>query len=149
MSELNRTGAYRLREDLRGALQEQFYAAFCDDTQTKEVIAGLWAKHRYLIDPHTAVAFEALNRYRRETGDTAKTLVVSTASPFKFCDSVLDALGVDASAQKSGLDLLDQLGTLAALTPPAPLAALRDKAVRFTGVVDKTEMRAFVRDALG
>lgn len=62
----------------------------------------MWQEHRYLIDPHTAVAFDVLDQYRRDTGDTTPTVVVSTASPFKFCDSVLGALGVSELAAGHG-----------------------------------------------
>ena len=90
------------------------------------------------MDPHTAVAFSALEQYRAETGDETPCVVVSTASPFKFCGSVLSALGEKNIA--SGLDVLDQLSEKTGLPAPAPLAGLRGKKVRFTTTVEKAHM---------
>ena len=84
------------------------------------------------------MAFSALEQYRAETGDETPVVVASTASPFKFCDSVLSALGESQIA--SGLDALDQLAARTGQPVPAPLARLRDKSVRFTQVVDKENM---------
>ena len=102
------------------------------------MIRRVYDKHGYLVDPHTAVAFSALEQYRAETGDDTPCVVVSTASPFKFCDSVLQALGETQVAQ--GLDALDQLTAKTGLPAPAPLASLRDKPVRFTQAVEKDHM---------
>jgi threonine synthase len=84
------------------------------------------------------VAFSALEQYRSETGDDTPCVVVSTASPFKFCGSVLEALGQTQVAE--GLDALDQLTAVTGLPTPAPLAGLRNKSVRFTQVVEKEHM---------
>jgi threonine synthase len=90
------------------------------------------------MDPHTAVAAHVLEQYRNETGDTAVTLVASTASPFKFCNSVLDALGV--TDQEEGLAILEQLSRRTGAAVPAPLAALTGKSIRFTQCVAKSNM---------
>ena len=138
MGELNATGRYQVSDRLTQKLREEFASGFCDDAQTKAQIAKTWKEHGYLIDPHTAVAFHVLEEYRRETGDKTPTLVVSTASPFKFCDGVLDALGVAEKAQ--GLDILDQLSQVSGRPVPPPLAGLRGKAPRFTQCAEKDKM---------
>ncbi|MBD5083546.1 MAG: threonine synthase, partial [Clostridiales bacterium] len=103
-------------------------------------------ERNYLIDPHTAVAFHVLEEYREETGDDTVTVAVSTASPFKFCSSVLTALGV--KEQKSGLDILDQLTEVTGVPTPAPLARLKKRRRRFDDVVDKDAMKGCVLDFL-
>ena len=108
MSQLGEYGSYRVDSSIRTKLKKEFSAGYCDDRQTKDMIARMWNERNYLIDPHTAVAFHVLEEYRAESGDDTPTVVVSTASPFKFCSSVLSALGV--KEQKSGLDILDQIG---------------------------------------
>ena len=138
MAQLGRTGQYHVGEKLKDKLARVFSAGYCDDVQTKAVIGRMWKEHRYLIDPHTAVAFDVLDQYRRETGDETPTLVVSTASPFKFCDSVLEALGENRLAQ--GTELIDQLSQVTGVPAPAPLAALKDKTVRFTQSTEKERM---------
>ena len=138
MEELARSGRYEVSPAIKGRLEKLFAAGFCDDAQTQKVIGRMWQEHRYLIDPHTAVAFDVLDQYRRDTGDTTPTLVVSTASPFKFCDSVLGALGVSELA--AGTAILDQLSQQTGVPVPAPLAALKDKTVRFGRSVTKEHM---------
>ena len=110
------------------------------------MIRSMYDRHGYLIDTHTAVAFSALEKYRAETGDGAPAIVASTASPFKFCSSVLEALGEADIAQ--GLDALDQLTAKTGQPAPAPLAGLRNKRVRFTQVVEKERMADAVMSLL-
>ena len=94
------------------------------------------------MDTHTAVAYTVLQDYRAATADDTVTVVASTASPFKFCDSVLEALGV--ADRQPGTAILDQLTQVTGKAAPAPLAALAGKAVRFTEFVEKQEMPAVV-----
>ena len=147
MAQLAATGRYELSDILRTRLQKSFAGYCCDDKETQRVIRAMYDGHGYLIDTHTAVAFSALEQYRRETGDETPCVVVSTASPFKFCDSVLEALGETEIAQ--GLDALDQLTARTGQPAPAPLAGLRDKQVRFDRVVEKDHMLDAVRALLG
>ncbi len=138
MTQLAETGRYKVSGRIQDRLQKRFKGYFCDDRETQRAIRTMFERHGYLIDTHTAVAFSALEQYRRETGDDTPAIVASTASPFKFCNSVLEALGETGIA--SGLDALDQLTAKTGQPAPAPLAGLRDKAVRFTGVVEKDRM---------
>lgn len=138
MSELAAEGKYTVSPTIRRKIESLFAAGYCDDEQTQKVIGQMWSEHGYLIDPHTAVAFDVLNQYREQTGDVTPTIVVSTASPYKFCDSVLGALGVSEFAE--GTDILDQLEQLTGVAAPAPLAALKSKTVRFRDNVTKDKM---------
>lgn len=148
MSQLAEYGSYRVDSSIRTKLKREFSAGCCDDDQTRAMIARMWAEHNYLIDPHTAVAFHVLDEYRRETGDDTVTVTVSTASPFKFCSSVLDALGVKEKDQKAGTDILDQLTEFTGVPTPAPLARLKKKQRRFNGVVEKSGMMGCVLEML-
>ena len=118
----------------------------CDDTVTQKVIGTIYRNFDYLIDPHTAVGFSALTQYREETGDMTPTVVASTASPFKFCDNVLGALGV--TELRDGLDILDQLSEKTGQPVPAPLASLRGKQPRFQRTEEKEHMVDAVLDML-
>ena len=138
MEQLAQEGRYEVSPAIKAKLQQVFAAGYCDDAQTKKTIEKMWKERHYLIDPHTAVAFDVLDQYRKETGDQTVTVVVSTASPFKFCSSVLDALGVKEYAP--GTEILDQLAQLTGVEVPKPLAALKDKQVRFDGVTEKEHM---------
>ncbi len=146
MEQLTETGRYQVSDRIKTKLQKRFKGYFCDDRETQRVIRAMFEQNGYLIDTHTAVAFSALEQYRAETGDDTPAIVASTASPFKFCSSVLEALGETRIAE--GLDALDQLTGKTGQPAPAPLAGLRDKKVRFTQVVEKDRMADAVRSLL-
>ena len=138
MKQLSDSGRYEVSKAVKDKIQKRFSAYFCDDQETQRVIGEIDKKYGYVIDPHTAVGFSALEQYRKESGDMTPAVVASTASPFKFGDSVLGGLGVQTKA--GGLDLLDELSEKTGLPVPAPLASLRNKEVRFTQVVEKDHM---------
>ena len=146
MKELNETGRYEVTDDLKAKLKDHFYGGFCDEERTSQIIEKVWKEHNYLIDPHTAVAYQVMEDYRKESGDDTTTVFVSTASPFKFCDNVLKSLGV--ADVKEGLDALDQLNEVSGRPAPVPLASLRNKPVRFEGSVEKEQMMDVVLDFL-
>ena len=146
MAQLNQTGRYTVSDQIKARLAQDFCGGFCDEEKTSQVITKVWQEHGYLIDPHTAVAYQVMEDYRQATGDDRQTVFVSTASPFKFCDSVLHSLGVQEV--REGIGALDQLAEVSGRPAPAPLAGLRDKAVRFDGSVDKEQMMAVVLDML-
>ena len=146
MKQLNETGRYEVTDGLKAKLKEEFFGGFCDEAKTSEVIAKVWKEHDYLIDPHTAVAYQVMEEYRAASGDKNQTVFVSTASPFKFCDSVLSSLGV--TEVRAGIGALDQLNEVTGRPAPVPLASLRDKAVRFEEHVDKEQMMDVVLDML-
>ena len=129
MDVLSAEGRYEVSEKVKKSLDRNFAAGYCSDQDT-----------------HTAVAFHVLEQYRIETGDQTPSLVVSTASPFKFCDSVLNALGVRNLDQ--GLGIIDQLSQYTGVSAPAPLENLKGKAVRFDQVTDKEHMADRVLEIL-
>lgn len=146
MKELSDTGCYQVSEEMRKKIQSVFVGGFSSEEETETTIGKMMDEHKYLIDTHTAVAFHVLEQYRKETGDQTKTVVASTASPFKFCDAVLDALNVTDKA--TGTALLDQLADVSGMPAPQPLATLKDKQVRFTSWTEKEQMRTVVTDFL-
>ena len=139
MERLTAYGRYDVGEDVREKITAQFAAEHCDDDATRARIAAVWAQHGYLIDTHTAVASDAIERYRARTGDHTPAVVVSTASPFKFAADVCAALGAD-----SGSDPLAALSARCGIPTPGPLSGLDQRAVRFDGVTEKADMRATV-----
>ncbi len=146
MAQLSAEGRYQVDEKLHAQIGKLFSAGCCDDAGTQATIGKMWKEHRYLIDPHTAVAFHVLEQYRRDTGDDTVTLVASTASPFKFCAGVLGALGV--TELREGTALLEQLSELTGEPVPAPLADLGTKPRRFDVVTEKENMTVQVLDLL-
>jgi threonine synthase len=147
MKSLAETGEFTVSDSIRDTVTGLFYGAACDDTDTKQTIAGIFAAHGYLTDTHTAVAYKALEEYRKETCDNTPCVVVSTASPYKFTGAVLDALGEPGAAD--GLTLVDRLAAKSGAPVPAPLRALRGKPERHTSVCERGQMTAAVREFLG
>ncbi|MDO5548748.1 MAG: threonine synthase [Eubacteriales bacterium] len=140
MKELSETGKYTVPEDIFAPIRSLFEAGCCSDAETCETIRRLFEDEHYLCDTHTAVAVSVYEQYCARTGDTTPTVIASTASPYKFCQSVIGALG--GTAATDGTELLDQLHEMTGTEIPAPLAALRGKQPRFDLVIDKEEILA-------
>lgn len=146
MAELSKTGAYEVYDAVKSVINEHFVGGYCSDDDTKAVIGSVYSENGYLMDTHTAVAYKKLGDYRKETGKTAPAVVVSTASPYKFCDSVLAALGQGSEA--SGTELIEKLSLVTKTSVPKPLAGLDKREKRFDLVVDKQDMIKVVADFL-
>lgn len=146
MEALSGTGRYTVSDPVREAVQENFRCGFCDDARTLNTIGKVFEQRDYLMDTHTAVAYTVLMDYRAATGDATPSLVVSTASPFKFCGSVLAALG--EREFRSGTDILEQLSRKTGVLAPGPLASLTGMGIRFDGVTEKEDMAGAVRQML-
>ena len=146
MQKLSETGTYTVSDRVLRAVQAEFSCGFCTDAQGAQTIGKTFRENHYLLDTHTAVACTVLDAYRSGTGDQTLTVVESTASPFKFCASVLDALGVTEHAPGTGV--LGQLTAETGRPAPGPLASLAGKPVRFDQVTDRGDMRAVVTEFL-
>ena len=146
MEALSQTGRYEVSDAIKAALNEQYWGGFCDEAGTSAAIAKYYRDYGYLIDTHTAVAANVMEQYRAASGDKTATVFVSTASPYKFCDSVLTAIGETPAGD--GVELLDQLHDKTGVAVPRRLAALKGKARRFDLTCEKPGMDAVVLDFL-
>lgn len=145
---LAKDGRYEVNDEVKAKLAEEFVGGFCDDEQTKKTIHDIYEKYSYTCDTHTAVAVKVYEDYKRETGDTTKTVIASTASPYKFSASVLEAV----QGGKSDLDeysMIDKLAELSDIPVPEALATLKNKPERFSGSIEKTAMKEYVIGNLG
>ena len=138
MKDLSEQGFYRVPDALLAAIQAEFAAGYCNDAQAEAVIGRVYREQGYLMDPHTACGWAAAETHR---GD-APTVVLSTASPYKFSTAVLTAIGADISG--SEYDRMERMQTLTGISIPPALAALRTKPERHTGVIPKEKMLEFV-----
>ena len=138
MKDLSEQGFYRVPDALLAAIQAEFAAGYCNDAQAEAVIGRVYREQGYLMDPHTACGWAAAETHR---GD-APTVVLSTASPYKFSTAVLTAIGADISG--SEYDRMERMQTLTGIPIPPALAALRTKPERHTGVIPKEKMLEFV-----
>ena len=131
MKSLNETGSYTVRPETLKAIQESFDCGWSSEEQVAGEIRARYEKDGYLCDTHTAVAFHVAAQKKR---DGVPMVVLSTASPFKFPRSVLEALG--HTAPENDFEAMRALEEATGRTAPASLAALRQKAERFSTVID-------------
>jgi threonine synthase len=147
-SQLSKTGKYEVDDEVKKILTDEFYAGFCDDNGTKDTIKSIFEKYSYTCDTHTAVAVKVYEDYKAETGDTTKTLIASTASPYKFSASVLSAIDADNKIEDE-YEMVERLNKLSNIPVPSALADLKNKKQRFTKVIDRESMKDFVIENLG
>ena len=138
MKDLSEQGFYRVPDALLAAIQAEFAAGYCNDAQAEAIIGRVYREQGYLMDPHTACGWAAAETHR---GD-APTVVLSTASPYKFSTAVLTAIGADVSGNE--YDRMDRLQALTGIPIPKNLSALREKPELHTGVISKDKMLEFV-----
>ena len=146
MALLNTVGTYTVDDDLLKKIQTLFYAGSCDDTMAAEEIAATYDETQYVCDPHTAVGKRIYREYYNKTGDATPTVIASTASPFKFAGSVLDALGAEKDDEEFAQ--LEQLSRISGLHIPSSLAELKKLDVRFSSFCEKDEMCSLVEGYL-
>ncbi len=142
MDALKKDGQYTVTPEIREKLDKLFWAGCCDEAGTKANIGRVWADHHYLMDTHTSVAYSVLNQYRSAENGQEQVVVVSTASPFKFCNAVLE--GLNHPGDGDGLAEIEELESFTGVPAPAPLAALRNAKVRFSDCVEKEQMENVV-----
>jgi threonine synthase len=142
MKQLNTEGAYTVPADLLATIQELFWADFCDDEAADAVMGKVFKSYGYVCDPHTASGWLAAENYINQTGDNRAMVVLSTASPYKFPEAVLTAIGEAPAGD--GFDQMEQLCAATGVAIPKNLANLRTKVERHTGVIEKTAMLDFV-----
>ena len=144
MNDLKTEKKYTVSAAMKAQMDELFAVGSADDERVAETIRVTYEESGYLCDTHTAVAVAVYEDYRRRTGDATPTVIASTANPHKFSPAILDAFG--GAQATNPYDLSAELAEKTGCPIPAPLASLRDKAIRFTDVCcnDKASMQATV-----
>jgi len=141
MKELGEHGSYEVDKETLNTIQQLFWADWASDTETKAEIDKVYRQHNYVMDTHTAVAAKVAGKYgEAHPEDKCPMVVVSTASPYKFNGSVLEALGTETE----GLDefqLLDKLHEMSGQDIPQGLAKLRRAEVLHKGACEAGEMK--------
>ena len=149
MAKLSSDGKYEVSSEIKELINGIFVGGCADDEETMQTIKKCKDDFGYVIDTHTAVAKAVYDRYVDETGDMTKTVIASTASPFKFNQSVLIALsGHSAVAGQDEFTLLNKLSDISGMDIPASLAELKNKPQLFNTVCEKEQMIQIVSDFL-
>ena len=146
MKELNTNGVYTITDDMKEQMKD-FYGNYATEEETAQTIKEVYNKADYIIDTHTAVAASVYKKYEKETGDTTKTVIASTASPYKFTRSVMNA--IDSSYDsKTDFELIDELEKLSGVKVPQAIEDIRSAAVLHDTVCETEDMCKEVKKIL-
>ena len=147
MTSLVSEGKYDITDDMKAQLND-FYGNYATEAETAEIIKAIYDATGYIIDTHTAVAASVFNKYTKETGDNNKTVIASTASPFKFTRSVMNAIDTKYDAM-GDFELVDELSKIGNVAVPNAIEEIRNANVLHNTVCEVEEMQKVVKDFLG
>ena len=145
MNQLKESGSYSVGEQRRDWLLNVFWGDCADNKDTLAEIRKRWEQDRYLLDPHTAVGSHVLREYRKQSGDDTPTVLVATASPYKFAADVLNGLTGD-NAGGDPFKASEELEKITGVPMPEQVKSLRDLPVRHTAECFKDKMDKAVLD---
>ena len=146
MNSLKNKGFYRINSEMKNKLKD-FCGGFAPQEESRQCIKEVFAESKYLIDPHTAVAYAVYKNYVKETGDKTKTVIAATASPFKFTKSVMES--IDSRYKKfDDFELITKMSDLVKSPIPTGIKDIEKKPIRHRMVCGKEEMRAKIAEIL-
>lgn len=146
MQSLKETGRYEITQKMKEKLAD-FVGGYATEEETAATIRKVYEKTGYVIDTHTAVAATVFYQYKEETKDDTVTVIASTASPYKFTRSVMEA--IEGVSEADDFALVDRLGELSGVKVPKAIDEIRNAPVRHTMVCEKTQMQQTVTGILG
>jgi len=143
MEKLNSIGRYEINPEMKRKISTELYAGCVFKEETERTIKEVFEKYGYLLDTHTAVAYKTLKKYRMETGDETVSIIMSTASPYKFSRSVYESLfGV---TYKNEFEIMEELSQKTGVSIPENLKGIDKKEVLHTKACEINEMEDYVR----
>ncbi len=148
MTALTKEGVYEITPQMQEKLKD-FYGNYASEEETAEAIRTLYEKTGYILDTHTAVASSVYGKYKAETKDEqTATVIASTASPFKFSRSVMDAIDPKYDAMEE-FELIDELSKIGNVKIPNAIEEIRNAPVRHKATCEVDEMPRVVKEFLG
>ncbi|MGN0376558.1 MAG: threonine synthase [Suilimivivens sp.] len=146
MNALKVSGKYSITEEMKTQLSD-FYGNYASEEETAQTIHDLYDKTGYVIDTHTAVASCVYKKFKKDTGDNKVAVIASTASPYKFTRSVMNAIDKKYD-NMSDFELVDRLSEISGTTVPNAIEEIRTAPVLHDHVCEKSEMKQTVMDFL-
>ncbi len=137
MEQLKKEGNYTISNEELEKIEKDFYGAFCSEEDCEETIAEFFDEYGYVLDTHTAVAVAVSNEYKSFNIDDNATVILSTASPYKFTQNVLKA--ITGKFEKDAFKASEKLERETAFPIPNQIIELKTKQKRFTTVINKGE----------
>ena len=147
MAALSGQGKYAIDDAMKAGLAD-FYGNYANEQETAAIIKKIYEDCGYVIDTHTAVAAAVYEKYQAETKDQTKTVIASTASPFKFTRSVMNAIDAKYDSM-TDFELVDELSKLANVKVPNAIEEIRTAPVLHDKQCDADQMQNVVREFLG
>lgn len=146
MQALKEEGVYQLTDDMKRNLSD-FAAGYATEAKVKEKIGDVYQKTGYVMDTHTAVAASVYDAYQKQSGDTHKTVIASTASPYKFARSVMTSIDPRYDALEE-FDLIDSLEVISGVDMPRAIEEIQNAEIRHTLECDAEKMEETVKAIL-
>jgi threonine synthase len=146
MASLGKNGIYEITDDMKAELAD-FYGNYSTEEETDQVIHQIYQDTNYVIDTHTAVAASVYKKYKKVTNDKTKTVVASTASPYKFTRSVMCAIDKKYNSM-SDFELVDELSKISGVEVPQAIEDIRSAKVLHDTVCEVDEMQKIVKGFL-
>ncbi|WP_027090599.1 threonine synthase [Thomasclavelia saccharogumia] len=145
MDKLNSEGVYEVDEETYEKIKKQFKAGYLNEDEVLQTIKQCFNETGYLLDTHTAIGYGVLKQYQKDSGDDMKTILLSTASPYKFPESVYKAIYDEELDVYSAIEKLNER---TAVPVPRALAGIKDRAVLHKEAIDKTEIISFIKSEI-
>lgn len=149
MKSLNEIGTYTVSDEIKAKMDKEFFAAYCTDEEAKQQIANVYNKYSYVLDTHTADAVCAYEKYMKETNDETKTVITSTANPYKFSSAVLSSICGEELKFEDDYEAVKLLCEKTEVAPPENLMCLKEKPILHNTVIDKKDIISYTKKALG
>lgn len=146
MQKLSREGRYEITGEMRKNLKD-FIGGYATMEETNAAINKTFSTDGYVIDTHTGVAAAVYDRYLKDSGDMTKTVIISTASPYKFAESVLEAVG-EKDIPTDSYEQAKRLRAVSGTDIPKAVEEIKNAPILHKKVCKKNEMQAVVEDIL-
>lgn len=147
MEELSAKGSYQVTPSMKEKMAD-FIGGYATQAENAGRIREVFESCGYLMDTHTGVASAVYKKYTEETNDRTKTVIASTASPYKFSHSVMEAIA-KAGGGKEEFALIDEMSALSNTPVPRAIEEIRSAPIRHNRECDVDAMKAEVKDILG
>lgn len=145
MESLDKNRQYTVSDRIKEGMKE-FYGGSCSVEQTNEAIGRMYADNGYLMDTHTAVAYKVYEDYKAATGDDTPAVIASTASAYKFAESVANSIGIEGDM--NGFEYINAVNEKTGVRVPEGLKNLDKKEIRHKGVIETDDMMKVVEESV-
>lgn len=147
MTELKTKGSYAITGEMKANLAD-FAAGYATEEQVAKTIHDIYEDTGYVMDTHTAVAATVYKAYREDSKDDRKTVIASTASPYKFTGSVMSAIDPKYKGQDD-FKLIEELQKVSGTEIPNAIKEIMNAEIRHNTECDVDQMEQTVKNILG